>query len=57
MGEGAIEGKGTQYEMVDKSAVDFAFSRFRKTASFPRNVSALSGIKRMRTTSAISQAS
>jgi hypothetical protein len=53
MGEGSIEGVAEQYEMASGFATDFAFSRFGSTSASPRNVSALSGIKVKRSTSAV----
>jgi len=45
MGEGAIEGTAKDYEMADKFATDFKFSRWGLDVAKPRNVSALTGVK------------
>merc|ERR1711967_107020 len=45
MGEGAIEGKASDYEMSDKFGTEFRFARFGKTSAAPRNVGELSGKK------------
>lgn len=45
MGEGAIEGTAKDYEMADKFATDFKFSRWGLEMAKPRNVSTLTGVK------------
>lgn len=45
MGEGAIEGKGEDYEVASKYDTEFAFSRFGKTFAKPRDASKLTGEK------------
>jgi hypothetical protein len=45
MGEGAIEGTAKDYEMADKFATDFKFSRWGLKVAKPRNVSTLTGVK------------
>jgi hypothetical protein len=43
MGEGAIEGVGSDYEMASKFATSFLFSRFGLTEAKARNISQLEG--------------
>jgi hypothetical protein len=45
MGEGAIEGDASDYEMASKYATDFKFSRWGKIEAKPRDVSQLTGQK------------
>ena len=45
MGEGAIEGVAADYQVADKFATNFTYSRFGKSEAPPRNVSALTGAK------------
>ena len=45
MGEGAIEGGASDYEMASKYATDFKFSRFGLTEAKPRDATKLSGQK------------
>ena len=47
MGEGAIEGVASDYEMTSKFATDFPFSRFGATEAKVRDISKLSGEKVM----------
>ena len=45
MGEGAIEGEASDYEMASKYATDFKFSRFGLTEAKPRDATKLTGQK------------
>jgi len=50
MAEGALEGRGDDYELASAHATAFAYSRFERDASDvcpPRNVSKLTGAKRV----------
>ena len=44
-GEGAIEGVAADYEMPDKYATAFKFSRFGKSTAPPRDATQLTGKK------------
>jgi len=48
MGEGAIEGRAEDYEIsaTDPFSTEFAYSRFHATRAAPRNVAALTGVRR-----------
>jgi len=48
MAEGALEGTASDYQMAQKFAVDFRFSRFDSLAAKPRDVSKLTGSKPLR---------
>lgn len=45
IGEGAVEGEASDYEMASKYATDFKFSRWGKVEAKPRDVSQLTGQK------------
>ena len=44
-GEGAIEGDASDYEVADKYATAFKYSRFGKTSAAPRDATSLTGLK------------
>ena len=48
MGEGAIEGTAADYvvDAADPFSTEFKYSRFHATHASPRNVSALTGLRR-----------
>jgi len=46
MAEGAIEGVASDYEVEDKFATDFKYSRFDAVAAKPRDISLLKGARR-----------
>jgi hypothetical protein len=46
MGEGAIEGKASDYVVKSPYSVDFVYSRFNVEAALPRDVSKLTGPKK-----------
>ena len=56
MGEGAIEGTATDYEMADKFSSSFKFSRWGLEVAKPRNVSMLTGVKVKRTQTSLGMA-
>jgi hypothetical protein len=45
--EGAIEGSGDDYKVADLFSTDFKYSRFAARKAPTRNISALSGVKRV----------
>ena len=47
MAEGAIEGTHTDYVMADKFSTDFKFSRYLLNYAKPRDISKLSGTKKL----------
>jgi len=45
--EGAIEGSGDDYRVADLFGTEFRYSRFAARKAAPRNISSLSGAKRV----------